>query len=345
MARRRHVPAVRGIAGAALLAALFVAAPGGASASVLAGTRSCDVAPADSVWRTPITSLPVAADSAAMIAAIGASAPLHPDFGSGLWDGGPIGIPYTVVPHTQRRVHVSFLYASESDRVGYPIPPHPQIEGGPGSTGDRHVLLVDKTTCTDYELYDAAPIAHSVNWTAGSGAVFNLRSDALRPAGWTSADAAGLAILPGLVRPEDIASGVIDHAIRVTVPETDARFIWPARHEAGVNDASQPPMGLRLRLKASVDIASYPRVDRIILQALKTYGMIVADNGSPWYLSGVPSARWNNDQLHLLDGIVGSDFEVVDESCLEVSPNSARADLARCGPAAIVHGGAGARGR
>jgi hypothetical protein len=332
----RRLPAVRTLAGATLFVALLAVVPRAAGAAPLAGTRSCPVAPADSVWRTPIASLPVAANSTALIAAIGASSPLHPDFGSGLWDGGPIGIPYTVVPNSQRRVHVSFLYASESDRVGYPIPAHPQIEGGPGATGDRHVLVVDKTSCTDYELYDARPIAHSVNWSAGSGAVFNLRSDALRPATWTSADAAGLAILPGLVRPEDVVSGVIDHAIRVTVPETDARFVWPARHEAGVDDASLPPMGLRLRLKASVPIAAYPRVDRIILQALKTYGMIVADNGSPWYLSGVPSAKWNNDQLHLLDGIVGSDFEVVNESCLMVSPSSARASLARCGHGAAA---------
>jgi len=321
---------------ALLLIAMLVAAPRGAGAAVLAGTKACDVAPPSSVWRTPVASLPVASDSAAMIAAIGVSAPLHPDFGSGLWDGGPIGIPYTVVPHAQPKVHVSFLYASESDRVGYPIPRHPQIEGGPAASGDRHVLVVDKATCTDYELWDARPIAHSVNWTAGSGAVFNLRSNALRPAGWTSADAAGLAILPGLVRPEDVAKGVIDHAIRVTVPATDARFVWPARHEAGVHDAALPPMGLRLRLKASMPIGGFPRVDRIILQALKTYGMIVADNGSPWYLSGVPSPRWNNDQLHLLDGIVGSDFEVVNESCLEVSPNSARADLARCAKGATT---------
>ncbi len=149
VARSRLTPSLRGIAGAALLVAMLVATPRPAGAAVLAGTASCDVAPADSVWRTPIASLPVAKDSHAMIAAIGASAPLHPDFGSGLWDGEPIGIPYTVVPHTQRRVHVAFLYASESDRVGYPIPAHPRIEGGPSSTGDRHVLLVDRTTCVD----------------------------------------------------------------------------------------------------------------------------------------------------------------------------------------------------
>jgi hypothetical protein len=319
---------------AALLApiAAGAAGPRGAqpAAAAIAGAPDCAVAPTNSVWRTPISTLPVAKDSAELIARIGANAPLHPDFGAGLWDGEPIGIPYNVVANAQRRVHVSFQYADESDRVGYPIPAHPRIEGGASSSGDRHVLVVDKDTCVDYELWDAYPVAHSVNWTAGSGAVFHLGSDALRPAGWTSADAAGLAILPGLVRPEEIAAGVIDHAIRVTVPETDAAFVWPARHEAGAANASLPPMGLRLRLKASVDLASYPRTDRIILQALKTYGMIVADNGSPWYLSGVPSAQWNNDVLHELDGIVGSDFQVVDESCLMVHPNSAQADLARC---------------
>jgi hypothetical protein len=321
-----------GATSAFALTASLLAATGttAAYAATIAGTPTCNVAPANSVWRTPVASLPVAANSTAMINAIGASDPLHPDFGSGLWDGAPIGIPYTFVPHTQQRVHVSFLYASESDRVGYPIPRHPRIEGGAGSTGDRHVLLLDRTTCIDYELYDAKPIAGSVNWTAGSGAVFNLTTNALRPAGWTSADAAGLAILPGLVRPEEITAGVINHAIRVTVPDTDDRYVWPARHEAGDDNTSLPPMGMRLRLKASVSIAGYPRVDRIILQALKTYGMIVADNGSPWYLSGVPSASWNNDFLHELDGITGADFQVVDESCLEVSPSSGRANPARC---------------
>lgn len=300
------------------------------SAVAIAGTHGCEVAPANSVWRTPVASLPVASDSSAIIAAIGADAPLHPDFGSGTWDGEPIGIPYNVVPHAQRKVHVTFLYASQSDRVGYPIPAHPKIEGGAASTGDRHVLVVDATACVDYELWDAYPVKGSPSWTAGSGAVFHLGSDALRPSGWTSADAAGLAILPGLVRPEEVAAGFIGHAIRVTVPATDAAFLWPARHEAGTDDPSLPPMGLRLRLKASISLAGFPRVDRVILQALKTYGMIIADNGSPWYLSGVPSGSWNNDQLHELDRIVGSDFQVVDEACLMVSPNSAQADPARC---------------
>jgi hypothetical protein len=321
----------------ALATAGSASAAGSPSATAIAGAPRCAVAPANSVWRTPVASLPVAKNSAALIAQIGGGLPLHPDFGSGLWDGEPIGIPYNVVGDAQPKVHVSFLYASESDRVGYPIPRHPLIEGGASSTGDRHVLVVNRQTCTDYELWDARPIARSANWTAGSGAVFHLSSDALRPAGWTSADAAGLAILPGLIRPEEIAAGVIDHAIRVTVPATDTAYLWPARHEAGVDNAALPPMGLRLRLKASVDIAGYPRVDRIILQALKTYGMIVADNGTAWYLSGVPSAAWNNDVLHQLDGIVGSDFVVVSESCLEVSPSSARADPARCAHRATAH--------
>ena len=317
----------------ALLAGL-IGATATAGAVGVSGAPACEVAPATSVWRTPITSLPVAANSSALIAKVGASTGLHPDFGAGLWDGEPIGIPFNTVAGTQPRVHISFLYASESDRVGYPIPRHPLIEGGPSSSGDRHVLIVDRSTCTDYELYDARPVARSSSWTAGSGAVFHLRANSLRPSGWTSADAAGLAILPGLIRPEEIAAGVIDHAIRVTVPATDAAFVWPARHEAGVHDASLPPMGLRLRLKSSVNISGFPRVDRIILQALKTYGMIVADNGSAWYLSGVPSASWSNDQLHELGAIVGADFQVVDESCLELSASSAAASVARCPHAA-----------
>jgi hypothetical protein len=338
--------ALAGLLAAALAAPGVLAATSAAAISprtsptAIAGAPTCAVAPANSVWRTPVASLPVAKNSAALIAAIGAGSPLHPDFGSGLWDGEPIGIPYNVVGNAQPKVHVAFLDASESDRVAYPVPKNPLIEGGARSTGDRHVLIVNRQTCTDYELYDARPIAHSVNWTAGSGAVFHLASDALRPAGWTSADAAGLAIMPGLVRPEEIAAGVIDHAIRVTVPATNAAYVWPARHEAGVHNASLPPMGLRLRLRGNVDIAVYPRVDRIILQALKTYGMIIADNGSAWYLSGVPSAAWSNDLLHQLDGIDGSDFQVVNESCLEVAKNSARADPSRCargaGPSAAA---------
>jgi hypothetical protein len=300
------------------------------AAPTLPGARQCPVFPADNVWNTPVAHLPVAPHSDRYIAEIGADAPLHPDFGRGDWDGEPMGIPYNVVHGHQTTVPVSFEYASESDKGPYPVPPHAQVEGGPRSNGDRHVLVVDTGNCTDYEMWAAYPVDGGRAWKAGSGAVFPLTSDKLRPATWTSADAAGLPVLAGLVRPDEVRAGAIDHAIRVTVPRTSQRFIWPARHEAGLPDADLPPMGLRLRLKANVDIAGYPPMDRVILEALKTYGMIVADNGSPWYISGVPSNYWDNDTLHLLTRITGNDFQVVDESCLEVSPGSAAADPARC---------------
>ena len=217
------------------------------------------------------------------------ASPLHPDFGSGTWDGAPIGIPITRVPSTQPLVSVKFTYSSQSDQGPYPVPAKPQIEGGPSGTDDRHVLIVQQGTCKDFELFNARPVVGSTSWRAGSGAIFSMESNALRPAGWTSADAAGLPILPGLAREGEVAGGVISHALRMTVPVSAMSYLWPARHEAG-SPAGIVPMGLRLRLKASVDLSSFPASDQVILQALKTYGAIVADNGSPWYLSGVPSA-------------------------------------------------------
>jgi hypothetical protein len=217
---------------------------------------------------------------------------------------------------------VHFQYASESDKGPYPVPKNAKIEGGTGSSGDRHVILYAASTCTDYELYAAYPKSGG-SWTAGSGAIYPLTSNKLRPAGWTSADAAGLPILPGLVTYAEVASGHIDHAIRVTVPTSQAAYLWPARHQASSShDTSLPPMGLRLRLKASVNISHLPKQARIVAQAMKTYGVIVADNGSPWYISGAPDSRWNNDALHALGGLTGTDFEAVDESSLMVSPNS-----------------------
>jgi hypothetical protein len=313
-------------------ALVLVFTPGVGHADTLPGSSGCSVLPADNVWHANVSDLPVDPNSATYIASIGATAPLHPDFGSGKYEGEPIGIPYNVVPSTQPFVRVTFRYASQSDPGPYPIPKKPLIEGGPRSTGDRHVLVVDSKNCTDYELFSAHPRHGGKSWHAGSGAVFPLGSDALRPAGWTSADAAGLPILPGLVRPDEVEAGVIDHAIRVTVPSSDDTYIWPARHEAGTADPSLPPMGLRLRLKASVDISQFPPMDQVILQALKTYGMIVADNGSPWFISGVPSSYWNNTTLHALTQITGSDFEVVDESCLMESANSGATDPAQCDP-------------
>jgi hypothetical protein len=285
----------------------------------------CPVAPADSIWRTPVDTLPVSSHSDAYVAAIGADRHVHADFGSGTWDGAPIGIPITSVPAGTPAARVQFDYADESDKGPYPIPPGELIEGGPQSQGDRHIIALDKAQCRDYELYDAHPQGNGT-WHAGSGAVFDLRSNTLRPAGWTSADAAGLPILPGLARYDEAASGTIDHALRITVPRTQAAYLWPARHQASTStDTSLPPMGLRLRLKASIDISKLAPQARAIAQALKTYGAIVADNGSPWYVSGTQDDRWNNDVLHQLDPLKGSDFEAVDVSVLQISPNSGAA--------------------
>ncbi len=259
----------------------------------------------------------MARNSAALVAAIGLDAPVHADFGSGLYAGEPIGIPITIVSNRTPRRPVRFAYASQSDRGPYPIPAHPDIEGGPHSTGDRHILLVDRDTCRDYELYAAYPVRRGTQWRAGSGAIFDLRSDDLRPAGWTSADAAGLPILPGLARYDEVRAGVVDHALRFTAPCTARHYVYPARHFAtNCTGRGEPPMGLRVRLRANVDIAGLPYQARIVAIALKRYGMILADNGSPWFVSGAPNAGWNNDALHLLDRLRGRDFEVVDTSSL-----------------------------
>jgi hypothetical protein len=298
----------------ACLGAAVTASP--AQAHPLPGT-SCRVLPADNPWNQRVDRLPVAGDSARLIATIGLGSAVHPDFGSGLYAGGPIGIPFAVVNHSIRRVPVSFTYASESDRRRYPLPPHVPIEGGSRSTGDRHVIVVDRSSCTDYELYGAYPEAGGRRWRAGSGAIFNLHSDHLRPAGWTSADAAGLPILAGLARYAEVARGGIDHALRFTAPRTRRAFVYPARHFASSsNDPSLPPMGLRVRLKAGVTLSGLPYQARVVATALKRYGMILADNGSPWYVSGAPDQHWNNDALHQLGRLSGGDFEVVDSSSL-----------------------------
>ena len=257
----------------------------------------------------------MARNSAALIASIGLDGPVHPDFGT-VWDGAPNGIPFAVVSNRTRRVPVRFQYAAQSDHGRYPLPPNVPIEGGPASTGDRHVIVVDRDTCTDYELFAAYPHDHGAYWTAGSGAIFNLRSNHLRPAGWTSADAAGLPILPGLARYDEVARGSIDHALRFTAPCTAPYYVYPARHEASTCHGAYPPMGLRVRLKASVNVSHLPYQARVVAEALKRYGMILADNGSPWYISGAPNPRWNNDALHELDQLTGRDFEVVDTSSL-----------------------------
>jgi hypothetical protein len=284
-------------------------------ASPLPAAPHCPIFPANNPWNQRVDTLPVESDSAQIIASIGLSTGLHPDFGSGLYAGQPIGIPFDVVSHTTPRYKLSFQYADESDKGPYPIPKTVHIEGGRASTGDRHALLIDKDACRLYELYALYPAGRG--WKAGSGAIWSLKSNALRPAGWTSADAAGLPIFPGLARYDEVARGAINHALRFTVQHTRRAYVYPARHYASsLTDPSLPPMGLRVRLKASVDISGFPRQARIVLQALKTYGMIVADNGSNWYISGAPNAGWSNDDLHTLGRITGADFDVVDTSSL-----------------------------
>ncbi|MFN8498767.1 MAG: dockerin type I domain-containing protein [Anaerolineae bacterium] len=311
----------------ALLAARLMPSAATAPDAPIGG---CALFPADNVWNTRVDSLPVDPNSAAYIASIGPGVGLHPDFGAGLWNGAPIGIPYTTTRSSQSTPvpAITFTYASESDPGPYYIPAGAPIEGG----SDAHVLVVDTDTCTLYELFAASPQAGGA-WTAGSGAIYHLGSNALRPAGWTSADAAGLPILPGLARYDEVQAalapgglGYIPHALRFTVQTTQRAYIWPARHYASSNtSASVPPMGVRFRLKASYDIARFTPQARVILRTLQIYGMIIADNGSDWYISGAPDPGWNDDDLHSLSSVTGANFEAVDESGLMVDPNSGAA--------------------
>ncbi|WP_225320916.1 hypothetical protein [Streptomyces luteolifulvus] len=278
-----------------------------------------------SVWRARVDVLPRHSRSDVYVASIGADKPLHADFGSGLIDGKPIGIPVTVINDDVPEAEVGFDYADESDPDGYRIPDDARVEGGPTGDGDRHVVVFDRTRCRSYELFDAHRQS-SGQWHAGSGAVFDLRSNALRPEGWTSADAAGLPILPGLVRHDEVVDGAIPHALRITVPSSDRSHVWPARHDAGTaHDPDLPPMGLRLRLKQSADTSELPPQAKVIAEALKRYGALVADNGSSWFVSGDQDERWDNEQLTALKRFKGSDFEAVDTSSLRISPNSSAA--------------------
>jgi hypothetical protein len=306
---------VRRLAALLALTTGLAALGGSADALRLPSAPRCTVFPASNPWNQRVDALPVAADSDAIISSIGRDRGLHADFGSGLWDGGPIGIPITVVGTAQRKSRVSFEYADESDKGPYPIPANVKIEGGRQSDGDRHAIIVERDRCRLYELYALYP--NGSGWRAGSGAIWDLRSNRLRPAGWTSADAAGLPIFPGLARYDEVKRGRIDHALRFTASRTRKAFVWPARHFASnLTDPALPPMGLRVRLKASFDVRPFPPQARVVLSALKRYGMIVADNGSDWYISGAPDARWSNDQLHTLGSVMGANFEVVDTSSL-----------------------------
>lgn len=269
--------------------------------------------PADNAWNRDVSDAPVDPRSDALIASIGLDEPLHPDFGT-VWQGAPNGIPYVVVGGDQPRVPVEFVrFPDESDPGPYPVPPDAPIEGGPDADGDRHVLVLDRDDWMLYELFDARPVDGGSRWRAGSGAVFDLRSNALRPAGWTSADAAGLPILPGLVRYDEVVErGEIRHALRFTASTTRRAYVHPARHWASDHaDPDLPPMGMRVRLRAEYDITGFPPAVRVILRALKRYGMLLADNGGNWFVSGAPDPRWNDDELATLRRVRGRDFEVV----------------------------------
>ena len=304
----------------ALALALSLIACGGGGSSSVGTTDGSGIANADlqgrriflagDPWNTPIDSAAVDPNSNNLIASIGITTGLHPDFGAN-YNGGPFGIPYVVVSGAQKKVNVTFGYADQSDPGPYPVPINAPIEGGSSSTGDRHVLVVDKDNWTLYELWSAYPQSDG-SWQAGSGAIFDMTKGTTRPAGWTSADAAGLPILPGLVRYDEVSKGAINHALRFTVVHTQHGYIAPARHFASSStNVNYPPMGMRVRLKASFDISGFPPSAQVILTALKKYGMIVADNGSNWFISGTPDARWSDTELNTIKSVQGSNFEVI----------------------------------
>lgn len=324
---------VLALAGILLIACASAQGPAtespGTESPVTAGPAiaGCPVFPADHAWNVRVDALPRHPASDAYVAAIGADAVVHPDFGAGLWKGGAIGIPFDVVGPMQATVAVAFDDADESDPGPYPIPPGAFVEGAsapgrPANGGDRHVLVLQAGTCTLYELFDAERQGDG-SWTAGSGAVFDLRGYDLRPDGWTSADAAGLPILPGLVRYDEVAAGAIRHALRFTAPRTRRAYVWPARHFASSDtDPALPPMGQRFRLRADADLSGFSPQALVIARALQRYGMILADNGSAWFVSGAPDDRWNDEALRDLKRLRGHDVEAVDTSGLVQAPNS-----------------------
>ena len=323
------------VAGAATLTVAATVALAAAPSSALPGTpeRSvltsrpvahCPTFPSNNYWHADISSLPRNPRSKAWLRHMSPNSNLHPDFGPSYGEQPvPYGIPITVVGGGHNKVRVRFQYASESDKVRYPLGKDSRIEGGWKAHGDRHVIIVDKSSCMLYETWNTR--LRSGHWHAGSGAVWNLRSNLLRPDGWTSADAAGLPILPGLLRWSEVKAGRVDHAIRFTTDVTDRRYIWPARHQAGsVNNRNYPPMGARFRMKASYDISGYSPRAKTVLRAMKKYGLVLADNGSPWYFQGDASAKWPGNLLDQLKRIPARAFVAVDTSPLRVDPDSAR---------------------
>jgi hypothetical protein len=277
------------------------------------------VFPDDNPWNLDVSHVPVDPNSDTYIGSIGADAPLHPDFGS-VYNGAPWGIPYVVVAGNQPRVPVTFDYEDESDQCMYPLPADAPIEGGPNSDGDRHVIVVDRDHWKAFELFEARQ--EDGHWHAASGAVFDLRSNELRPAGWTSADAAGLPIFAGLVRYDEVMEQkVVRHALRFTAKPTRRAYVYPARHYSSKDkNEALPPMGLRVRLKADFDVSDFPPSAQVILKALKKYGMMLADNGGSWFLSGAPDPRWNDKELESLKRVTGKDFEVIRIGNIVVGP-------------------------
>jgi hypothetical protein len=314
----------------ALATGLVLACAGAAPASAvrpelgkpIAGTH-CSEFPADNWWHADVSQLPVQARSSAWLSHMDTDVDLHPDFGPSYGDGPNYGIPITVVGRKHARSKVGFDYSSESDHVGYPVGKDTKIEGGRGSDGDRHAIIVDKDRCRLYELYGTS--VSNGRWHAGSGAVWSLKKDKLRPDGWTSADAAGLPILPGLLRWNEVKKNRIDHAIRFTVPTTSQAHLWPARHDAGSESSPDyPPMGARFRLSASYDASRLSPYAQNVVAAMKKYGLVLADNGSAWYFQGEQNAAWPDRLVEDLKTIPASAFTAVDTSSLQVSPDSAQ---------------------
>lgn len=313
----------------ALLASMTAGSQGQQGGPMIGG---CPVFPPDNIWNTRIDHLPADPRSRQYVASIGADRSLRPDSGAGLHEGAPIGIPFIIVPMRQAKVRIHFqpfgeeaAIPDESDKEPFPVPANAPIEGGPNSKDDRHVIVVQQGSCTVFELYKAVPYTDG-SWGAVSAARFDLAGHELRPDGWTSADAAGLPVFPGLVRLEEVRAGEIRHALRFTAPRTRRAYVWPARHFASSDpDPTLPPLGQRFRLRADFDISRFHPTNQVILRALKVYGMILADNGSPWFLSGAPDAGWNDDRLRELLRVRGADFEAVDVSGLRVAPDSGRA--------------------
>jgi hypothetical protein len=304
---------------------LLTASPALGSTSRPVEGTSCPVFPADNYWHADVSRLPVHTRSGQWISHMSPTRTLHPDFGPSYGEQPvPYGIPITTVAGSHPKVTVRFDYAGESDRVGYPLGSDTKVEGGQWTSGDRHTVVIDVHACRVYETWATSKGGSS--WTAGSGATWDLRSNRLRPSSWTSADAAGLPILPGLLRFEEVRAGLVDHAIRFTTDVTDRRFVWPARHQAGsVTSPSYPPMGARFRLKAGFSLAGYGRDAQVVLRAMTAYGLVLADNGSPWFFQGTADTRWTSPLLDDLKRVPARAFEAVDTARMVVNGNTGQA--------------------